>query len=151
MKEYPAEQPFKDLGKKNLVKQNNTSTIKMVKGGRRVYVARTRNILIWYFYAHKRVNDGTIVVTYCPTNKMVSDYLSKLLQGSLFQTHHNALMGVTSEQADQYKLEYATVKTLQAKMTSDHLSVWKDGYDQDIYIYIYIYTNTTMTIKSVLW
>ena len=27
---YPAEHPFKDLGKKNLVKQDNTSTIKMI-------------------------------------------------------------------------------------------------------------------------
>ena len=48
-------------------------------------------------------------------------------------------MGITSEQVDQYKLEYVAVKAVKAKMTSDHLSVWKDGYDQNIYIYVYIY------------
>ena len=30
VKKYPAEHPCKDLGKKNLVKQDNTSTIKMI-------------------------------------------------------------------------------------------------------------------------
>ena len=38
---------------------------------------------------------------------MVSDYLSKLLQGSLFWTYSNTLMGITLEQEIQYKLEYA--------------------------------------------
>ena len=85
------------------------------------------------------MKDGTIVVTYCPTKEMVSDYLSKPLQDSLFRIHHNTRMGITSEQADKYKLEYAAAKVAKAKMASDHLSVWKDGYDQDIYIYIYIY------------
>ena len=56
----------------------------MVKGDRRMCDSSTQNIHIKYFYAHKRVNDGTIVVTYCPTKEMVSDYLSKPLQGSLF-------------------------------------------------------------------
>ena len=36
MEDYPAEHPSKDLDKKNLVKQDNTSTIKIVKGGRRL-------------------------------------------------------------------------------------------------------------------
>ena len=85
VEEYPTEHPFKDLDKKNLVEQDNTSTIKMVKGGRTVCGARTRNIHIRYFYAHERVNDGRIVVVYCPTKEIVSDYLSKLLQGSLFE------------------------------------------------------------------
>ena len=70
---------------------------------------------------------------------MISYYLSKPLQSSLFQTHRNTLMGITSDQIDQYKLEYATVNILRAKAASNCLSVWKDGYDQDIYIYIYIY------------
>ena len=49
VKKYPAEHPFKDLDKKNAVLQDNTSTIKMVKGGRRVCGWRTQNIHIRYF------------------------------------------------------------------------------------------------------
>ena len=61
---YPIEHHLKDLGKKNIVLQDNTSTIRLVKGGRRVYGSRTRSILIMYFYAHENetVDDGTIIV-----------------------------------------------------------------------------------------
>ena len=123
MKKYPSKHPFKDLGKKYLVKQDNTSTIKMVKGGRKVCGLRTQNIHIRYFYAHERVDDGTIEVIYCLTKEKVSDNLSKPLQGSLFQKHGNILLGITSEQVDQYKLEYAAEKASRAKSASDHLSV----------------------------
>ena len=94
----------------------------MLKGGVRVCGQRTRNIHIRYFYAHERLKDGTITVEYCPTKEMVSDYLSKPLQGSLFRLHRNTLMGVTTELVDQYKLEYAAVKAANAKMAKDHLS-----------------------------
>ena len=122
VKKYPIEHPLKELGKKNLVKQDNTNTIKMVKGDMRVCGKRTRNIHIQYFYATKRVKDGTIVVTYCPTKEMVNNYLFKLLQGSLFCLHRNTLMGITSELADNYKMEYAAAKVAKAKLTCDPLS-----------------------------
>ena len=87
----------------------------MVKDGRRVYGSRTRNIHIRYFYAHERVNDGTIIVSYCPTKEMVSDYLSKPLQGSIFRTHRNTLMSVTTEQEIQYKLAYAKKESIEGQ------------------------------------
>ena len=46
VKTYPFEAPLIVLGKKNLVKQDNTSTIKMVKGGVRVCGSTIRNIHI---------------------------------------------------------------------------------------------------------
>ena len=75
-KAYPVDHPLKEMGTNNLVKQDNTSTIKIVKGGVRVCGPRTRSIHIRYFYATERVKDGTIAVTYCPTKEMVADYLS---------------------------------------------------------------------------
>ena len=83
-KTCPVDQPLKEMGTQNLVKQDNTSTIKMVKGGVRVCGPRTRSIHIRYFYATERVKDGTIVLTYCLIKEMVADYPSKPLQGSLF-------------------------------------------------------------------
>ena len=79
VKTYPIDHPVKEMGKKNLVKQDHTSTIKMVKRGVRVCGPRTRSTHIRYFYATERVKDKTIVVTYCPTKEMVADYLSKPL------------------------------------------------------------------------
>ena len=54
---------------------------------------------------------------------MTSDYFLNPLQGALFWLYHNTLMGITFEQVDQYKLEYAAAKAAKAKMTSDCLSV----------------------------
>ena len=71
MKVYPVKHPLKlkDLDKKNVVLQVNTSTIRLVNGGRTVCGLRTRSIHIRYFYAYERVEDGTIVVMYCPTKR----------------------------------------------------------------------------------
>ena len=55
IKEYPVEYPLKDLGRKNIVLQDNTSTIRLVKSGRKVCGSRTRSIQIQHFYAHERV------------------------------------------------------------------------------------------------
>ena len=123
VKEYPVAHLLKDLGKKNVVLEDNTSTIKLVKGGRKVCGSRTRNIQIRYFYAHERVEDRTIVVMYYPTKEMVSDYFSKPLQGSLFRTHRNTLVGISTAEEIQYKLVYTKEKALRAKVASDHLSV----------------------------
>ena len=38
VEEYPVEHPLKDMGKKTVLLQDNTSTIKMLKGGKRVCV-----------------------------------------------------------------------------------------------------------------
>ena len=123
VKDYPPEHPLKDMGKKTVVLQDNTSTIKMLMGGKRVCGQRTRNIHIRHFYAHERVTDGTIVVTYCPTREIISDCLSKPLQGSLFQVHRNTLMGITLAIDIQYELSYAKDKALRARMAKDNLSV----------------------------
>ena len=47
---------------------------------------------------------------YCPTKEMVSDHLSKPVQESLFRLHHNAIMEITNEEYDRYKMEYAAAK-----------------------------------------
>ena len=125
VKDYPNEHPLKKLGIKNIVIQDKTSSIKLVKGGRRVCGSRARGIRIRYFYAHERVEDGIIIVTYCPTKGMVSDYLSKPLQGRLFRTR-NIPMGISEADYITYKVAYAEQKALRAKAVCD------------IYIYIYI-------------
>jgi len=82
----------------------------MAKGGRRTCGKRTRSIDIRYFYITERINDGLIVMSYCPTKEMVSDYLSKPTQGSLFRLRRNTIMGISSDEYDRYELEYAAAK-----------------------------------------
>ena len=85
-------------------------------------VGKELEILIRYFYAHKRVDDGTITVVYCPTKEMTSDYLSKPLQRSLFRLHRNTLMGLTPALDAQYKLSYAKDKVVRAQKVIDYYS-----------------------------
>ena len=75
------------------------------------------------FYAHEKVEDGTIIVIYYPTKEMVSDYLSKPLQGSLFRTYRNTLMGISEADYITYKMAYEEQKALRAKAIREHLSV----------------------------
>ena len=110
VKDYPDDDPLKLLGTKNLAKQDNTSTIKLARNGRRSCGQRTRHINIRYFYITDKINDGTVVVSYCPTKEMVSDYFTKPLQGSLFRQHRNAIMGITSADYDRYELGYKNAK-----------------------------------------
>ena len=81
VKDYPEEHPLKKLSTKNMVKQDNTNTIKMAKGGRRTRGRRTQCIENRYFYITEKINKGLIVMSYCPTKEMVSDCLSKQIQG----------------------------------------------------------------------
>ena len=122
VKKYPVTHPLKEMGTKTVVEQDNTSTIKLIKGDKGVCGQRTRNILIGCFYTHKRVDDGTITVVYCPTKEMTSDYLSKLLQESLIRLHRNTLMGLTPALDIQYKLSYAKDKALRVQKAIDYYS-----------------------------
>ena len=106
-------EPITLLGSRNLADQDNTSAIKLEKGGRRACGKRTRNIKIRYFYVTERIKDGTVVVNYCPTASMVADYLSKPIQGSLFRVHRNTLMGVTEQEIKQFKIDYEEAKRTQ--------------------------------------
>ena len=67
-KDYPDKsEPITLLGSRNIADQDNTSTIKLEKGGRRACGKRTRNIKIRYFYVTERIKDETVVVNYYPT------------------------------------------------------------------------------------
>ena len=52
-------------------------------------------------------------MSYCPTNEIMSNYLSKPVQESLFRLHRNAIMEITNEEYDRYELEYAAAKKRQ--------------------------------------
>jgi hypothetical protein len=110
VKDYPDSDPLKLLGTKVLAQQDNTSTIKLARNGSRSCGQRTRHINIRYFYITDKINDGTVVMSYCPTKEMVSDYFTKPLQGSLFRLHRNAIMGVSQADYDWYADQYKKAK-----------------------------------------
>jgi hypothetical protein len=77
----------------NVVYQDNMSAILLEKNGKRSSSKRTRAINICYFFVKDQVEKKTSKVEYCPTGEMVSDFMTKPLQGILFDKFKKKIMG----------------------------------------------------------
>jgi hypothetical protein len=78
---------------KNILFQDNKSTILLERNGKKSSSSRTRALNIRYFFLTDQIQKGNLIVEYCPTTEMVADYFSKPLQGKLFQRFKKAIMG----------------------------------------------------------
>ena len=65
---------------KNILYQDNKSTILLEENGKRSSSRRTRHFNIRYFYLTDQIAQGTVEVQYCPTEAMTADYMTKPLQ-----------------------------------------------------------------------
>jgi len=77
----------------NLLLQFNMSLILLERNGRASSGKRTRHINIRYFFITDWVNMKGISIDWCPTKKMVADFMTKPLQGSLFRELRDYIMG----------------------------------------------------------
>ena len=77
----------------NILYQDNRSAMLLVTNGRALSSKRTRYIEIWYYYVANRVAKGNLRVLWCPTDKMIADFLTKPLQGKAFVKFRDLLMG----------------------------------------------------------
>ena len=79
--------------KKNILYQDNKSTILLEENGKRSSSKRTRAFNIRYFFLTDQIEKGKIQVEYCPTTEMIADYMTKPLQGKLFEKFRKMIMG----------------------------------------------------------
>ena len=70
---------------------NNQSAISLAHTELGQFYARTKHIDIRYHFIYKKIKDSMIEVTYCPTNKMTADILTKLLSSYKFKPLIHAL------------------------------------------------------------
>ena len=75
--------------------KDNQSEIRMLINGKESCTSNSKHVAIKYFWCTDRIKNGNITVKHCPTEKMVADYMSKPLQGKLFHTFRNVIMGWT--------------------------------------------------------
>jgi hypothetical protein len=78
---------------KNVLYQDNKSTILLENNGKKSSSKRTRALNIRYFFLTDQIEKGNLIVEYCPTGEMVADYFSKPLQGKQFQKFRKLIMG----------------------------------------------------------
>ena len=73
--------------------QDNMSAIRVENHGQLSCGQRSKHINIRYFFIKDRLKGSQIKIMYCPTDKMVADFLTKPLQGKLFLYLRDFLMG----------------------------------------------------------
>ena len=66
---------------KNVIFQDNKSTLILEKNEKASSSKRTKHIKMRYFFVKDIIEEGVVEVKYCPTEKMWSDVLTKPLQG----------------------------------------------------------------------
>jgi hypothetical protein len=79
--------------KKNILFQDNKSAILLETNGKKSSSKRTRALNIRYFFLTDQVEKGNLAIEYCPTDKMVGDFMTKPLQGKRFEEFKKTIMG----------------------------------------------------------
>jgi hypothetical protein len=116
--------------KENIFYQDNQSTIRFEKNGRKSCGPKSRHINIRYFFI--RIDLASIDVQYCPTEQMLADFFTKPLQGNLFRKFREVILG--HKHIESLK-RIATI-TSQERVEKDSLSANKwneiDGRKTDV-------------------
>ena len=88
------------------VYQDNQSAILLETNGMKSVGKNSRHIRIKYFFVTDRVKDKELKIIYCPTKEMVADFFTKPLQGVLFVTHRNMVLGIGEDDMPIYRAQY---------------------------------------------
>jgi hypothetical protein len=99
--------------KENIFYQDNQSTMRIEKNGRRSCGPNSRHIDIRYFFIKDRLGLESFDIQYCPTEQMLADFFTKPLQGSLFRKLRAVIMG--HKHIDSLK-DITTVTTSQERV-----------------------------------
>ena len=86
--------------------QDNKSCVQLHKNHPFSVGSGSKHINIRYFFVVDRIDKKEVKMACCPTEEMVADYSSKPLQGKLFVAHRNTMMGMSTEEFQQYKRWY---------------------------------------------
>ena len=65
----------------NILYQDNKRTILLQENGRKSAGKRSGALNLRYFLLMDQVKKGNLRITYCPTDNMTADYMTKPVQG----------------------------------------------------------------------
>ena len=78
----------------NLVYRDNKSSMKLEENGKSSSGKRTRHFNIKYFFVTDLIQRKEVSIEYCPTDKMMADYMSKPLTGQKFHSFRRDIMNL---------------------------------------------------------
>ena len=81
--------------KLSTLNQDNKSTIQLILNDRLSSSKSTRYIGIRFSFIKDRVDKGEIEVVFCLTERMLADFVTKLLQGCAFIRMRDVMMGIS--------------------------------------------------------
>ena len=79
---------------KNILYQDNKSTILLEENGKKSSGKRTHHLNIKYFFLTDQVEKNKVNIEYCPTENMIADYMSKPLQGKKFKEFRKQILNM---------------------------------------------------------
>ena len=68
----------------NILFQDNKSAIPLERNGKALSSKRMKQIEIRHYFVTSWIFKGGLIVEWCPTKKIVSEIMTKLLQGKVF-------------------------------------------------------------------
>ena len=80
--------------RENIVLRDNTSCMKLEKNGKWSSGRRTKHLKIKYFYVTDLIKRNEIELRYCPTGKMIGDYMTKPFVGCKFKRFRSEIMNL---------------------------------------------------------
>ena len=89
---------------KNILMQDNRTTILLAKNGRFSSSKRTKHIKNRYFMIKDKIGKDEIIIHYCPTGDMWANINTNALQGALFYKTRVRLMGISENYDDKIEL-----------------------------------------------
>jgi hypothetical protein len=82
----------------NVLFQHNKSAFLLEKNGKALSSKHTKHVNIRYFFITDCIDKGDVSLVWCPTEDMIGDFMTKALQGALFQKFRDQNMGVVPAQ-----------------------------------------------------
>ena len=105
----------------NVLHQDNESTIKLARNGRRSSSKQTRHMEVRYYFVTDHIDRDRLQVSYCPTGDMVADFFSKPLQGSLFRKFRNFILNVGPQ--DELKVDHGQQECVGTNTNSENANM----------------------------
>jgi hypothetical protein len=116
---------------KNILYQDNKSSILLEKNGKASSSKRMRHIAIRYFFITDRIAKGELTVEWCPTANMIADFMTKPTQGAIFRKFRDIIMGIETiksgnDVSDKSGKAVGTAKSnrIQAKKMKSIAKIW---------------------------